>query len=504
MDVILWTFHNHDCDDHWALRSAVFAHLFYRHVDEALVLVVLADLVQVLFQLNFIKPAGLIHEIDDRPAAGFHLLTQCCSLNMRVALKPDLAYCASDALVHRENDTRRAAFLVDWIHAEFNADVVVSMPLVNFDDFLARLLECLLVNGMIELHLDHFAQSFRFDPFRAGDFDFAHDRPRLNGNDHFHPVALRLSKDSNVSNVTGFVQCLDVLHHDFVRIHLANFCAHLRQNPFFADRGGACVFHLHGADDRRSRSRWRRLRPGNYGRKERTKRGDPNRNWRGAHPSTKTLHMSEAQPYATQTDAGQAAISEIRPRSSRRDFSPNRRGSASCSVRTSQPVKQDPADLSRSSSQRDFLVNLMVKPCTAAISASSPFSIGASLTAFQYSPSTKILPSRESIGVSAVTVLPINVSFPTFTGNSCARSPFPITNTKNAAVTSVAGMMKFNDKRKSGSARSNSMSEPTRNAMIPPTVSTPCVGVYRSNMKSIIASAIKTSPATLTGRIAAR
>src|SRR5437763_1289285 len=74
----------------------------------------------------------------------------------------------------------------------------------------------------------------------------------------------------------------------------------------------------------------------------------------------------------------------------------------------------------------------MVNPCTAAISASSPFSIGASLTAFQYSPSTKILPLRESIGVKVVTVLPMSVSFPTFTGNSCARSPFPTTKMKNA------------------------------------------------------------------------
>ena len=90
---------------------------------------------------------------------------------MRVALKPDLAYRASDALGHRENDARCAAFLVDWIHAEFNADVVVSLPLINFDDFLARFLECLLVNRLIELHFDLFAESFRFDPFGAVDFD---------------------------------------------------------------------------------------------------------------------------------------------------------------------------------------------------------------------------------------------------------------------------------------------------------------------------------------------
>jgi hypothetical protein len=64
-----------------------------------------------------------------------------------------------------------------------------------------------------------------------------------------------------------------------------------------------------------------RLRPDIYGRKKRTKGGDPNRNRQGAHPSTKTLHMLEAQPHAIQTDAGQAPISEIRPQSSRRDFS---------------------------------------------------------------------------------------------------------------------------------------------------------------------------------------
>src|ERR1700724_3044398 len=46
-----------------------------------------------------------------------------------------------------------------------------------------------------------------------------------------------------------------------------------------------------------------------------------------------------------------------------------------------------------------FGFTFSVSPCTAAISTTSPFSIGLSLAAFQYSPSTKILPPRESIGV---------------------------------------------------------------------------------------------------------
>ena len=55
--------------------------------------------------------------------------------------------------------------------------------------------------------------------------------------------------------------------------------------------------------------------------------------------------MLEAQPYATQSDAGQAAISEIRPQSSRRDFI----RSAQCTSRsshTSLSAKQHDADLS--------------------------------------------------------------------------------------------------------------------------------------------------------------
>src|SRR6516164_1310900 len=67
------------------------------------------------------------------------------------------------------------------------------------------------------------------------------------------------------------------------------------------------------------------------------------------HPQKRCI-LSEAQPHATQTDAGQAAISEIRPQSSRRDFPLNSRGPPLVES-ISQPARQDPADLARSSSQ---------------------------------------------------------------------------------------------------------------------------------------------------------
>src|SRR5438309_2892247 len=68
-----------------------------------------------------------------------------------------------------------------------------------------------------------------------------------------------------------------------------------------------------------------------------------------------------------------------------------------------------------------FGFTFSVSPCTAAISTASPFSMGILLTAFQYSPSMKILPPRESIGVNVVTVFPTIVSAPAFTGKRLAR-----------------------------------------------------------------------------------
>jgi hypothetical protein len=58
---------------------------------------------------------------------------------------------------------------------------------------------------------------------------------------------------------------------------------------------------------------------------------------------------------------------------------------------------------------------LTVKPSMAVICTGRPFSTGAWLFAFQYSPSTKTRPPFSSIGVSAFIVCPSIVSVPTFT-----------------------------------------------------------------------------------------
>src|SRR5262249_2546858 len=155
-------------------------------VDKAVVLIVLADLVQVLFQLGLVQPTGFIDEINERFATGFHLLSQHRLASMRVTLETDLAHCASDTFGDSENNPGRAAFLVDGIDTKLDAYVGESPRLINVDDFLTRLFQMLFVNRLIQSYFDFLAQSLRLDPFGAGDFDLAYNRPRLNGNDHLH------------------------------------------------------------------------------------------------------------------------------------------------------------------------------------------------------------------------------------------------------------------------------------------------------------------------------
>ncbi len=74
--VIFNAFRDHDRDDHGALLAlfALFAHVFYFHVDIAVVLVPFANAVQVLLQLRLIQPSGLIEHRKNRLAVRLHLL----------------------------------------------------------------------------------------------------------------------------------------------------------------------------------------------------------------------------------------------------------------------------------------------------------------------------------------------------------------------------------------------------------------------------------------------
>src|SRR5437867_1591816 len=297
--VILRAFGNYNGNDHRTLLSALPPDTFVFHIDVAVVLVKLADFVQVLFQLDLIEASGFVDEINRRLAARFHLLAQHPFAEVRVSLEVNRAHSSFYSFVDGENHARRAAFVVDWMDTKLDADVGESSALLDFDYFLARFLQLLFVNWLIESQLDFFAQSLRLDPFGPGDFDFAHDRPCLHGHDHLHAIPFRLSKNANVMNGASLVERRDILLDHLIGVGLAHPRAYLRQDPFLADCLRPCVLHVDGTDNGRSRRHLRRLCSGDSRTKQRTDGGDPKCKWRGAHPSRKMSHRLRAQPRGT-------------------------------------------------------------------------------------------------------------------------------------------------------------------------------------------------------------
>jgi hypothetical protein len=162
------------------------------------VLVPLADFVQVLFQLDLVQATRFVHEIDGSSGTRFHLFAEHPFAEVLVSLEVNLAHRSSHSFVNGVNNARCAAFFVDWIDPKLNADVVEAPSPIDFDDFLARLFQLLFVNRLVEFQFDFFAQSFRFDPFGSVDFDLAQDRTGLHGDDYLHSIALWLGKNANV------------------------------------------------------------------------------------------------------------------------------------------------------------------------------------------------------------------------------------------------------------------------------------------------------------------
>ena len=87
-------------------------------IDVAVVLVTLADAVEILLQLRLIQPAGLVEEGDGRYRLGLHLAPQDAIAEFGVALELNRADRALFAFVDRVNGAgRAAAFIRHELHA---------------------------------------------------------------------------------------------------------------------------------------------------------------------------------------------------------------------------------------------------------------------------------------------------------------------------------------------------------------------------------------------------
>ena len=229
-----------------------------------MVLVKLAQAVQVLLQLRLVESAGFINKGDDGFALGFHLLAQPPVAEVRVPLETNLFHRAFRSFVHSENHPRRPTLLINWFHTELHADIREAVGLINFDDFFAPFFQVLFSDRVVEFQFDFFAQFLRADPSGSFDYDFSRIQMRLHLDDYLDAVAFWRTEDAKILDRAALVKRFHILLHGYVVIWLAHLCPHICQKPLFTHGGGPCVLYFDRPDDGTRRRLLGSLRPGRW------------------------------------------------------------------------------------------------------------------------------------------------------------------------------------------------------------------------------------------------
>ena len=133
---------------------------------------------------------------------------------------------------------------------EFDVDVGEALRLVRVDDFLPTFFEFLFAQRPIDLEVDALAQRLRTNPLGTGNFNFMHERTRLEDDHHLDAVTLWLGENPDVLQRARGVERTNVLFGDRLGIRLAGLRANLRYDPLLGNRLRSDVLNLDGPDDR--------------------------------------------------------------------------------------------------------------------------------------------------------------------------------------------------------------------------------------------------------------
>ena len=254
---------DHDNQAH-PFFDALLSHLGDGDVDVAVVLVKLADAVEILLQLRLVQPAGLVEERDRRYRLGFHLVPQDAIAEFGVALEHNRADRAFFAFVDRVNRAGRAVAFIRH-ELQLHVDAGESFALIKIDDVLAAFLELFRVRRRWHPELDLAAHLAGFETRGTVDFDLRYQRPGGKNNLDADAVAGRFAKDADVLDLARVIKRPDIVFHRRLGIWLADFRAHIGENTVLGngfgpdvahvDRGDRCAFHALSARPRRQPER---------------------------------------------------------------------------------------------------------------------------------------------------------------------------------------------------------------------------------------------------------
>ena len=212
-----------------------------------MVLVKLADAVEILLQLRLVQPAGLVEEGDRRYRLGFHLVPQDAIAEFGVALEHNRANRAFFAFVDRVNRAGRAAAFIRH-ELQLHVDAGESFALIKVDDVLAAFLKLFRVRRRWHPELDLAAHLTGFETRGTVDFDLRYQRPGGKNNLDADTIAGRFAKNADVLDLARVIKRPDIVFHRRLRIWLADFRAHIGENTVLGNGFGPDVAHFDRGD----------------------------------------------------------------------------------------------------------------------------------------------------------------------------------------------------------------------------------------------------------------
>ena len=114
-----------------------------------MILVKLADLLDVFLQLGFIQTTRFIENGNDRFTFRLHLFPQRLIGKMRVAFKKDPTDRPFYSFIDVVNDARSAAGGINRLNVKLHIDVVEPVRPINVDDLFPALFQILFLQRRV-------------------------------------------------------------------------------------------------------------------------------------------------------------------------------------------------------------------------------------------------------------------------------------------------------------------------------------------------------------------
>ena len=138
----------------------------------------------------------------------------------------------------------------NFLDAVLHIDLGVVAVLIEFEDFLAVLLDALFIDDIAGFHLEVSAHAVEGNLLSAFNDDLLDDRSALEENGHANAVAKRLGEETDIRHATGRIESAHILLGRALAVRLADFCGQVGEHTILGNTRRADRFDHNVIDDR--------------------------------------------------------------------------------------------------------------------------------------------------------------------------------------------------------------------------------------------------------------